>query len=125
MVRRLEAIEDKFGHDVGSLLHLAYLAIYANASEIAHGTVFGVHFAFGLTQPGRTHKGDSHRKQFMEWTSMLLFLMSNCILSLLFTLSHYTDIKQLIQEARQERKEIGELCGWSRRDDESALPVEE
>lgn len=123
MVRRLESIEDKFGHDVSSLLQLAYLAIYGNASEIAHGTVFGVHFAFGLTQPGRTPGGESHRRQFMEWTSMLLFLMSNCILSLLFTLGHYTDIKQLIQEAREERKEIGELCGWSRKGDESEWKV--
>lgn len=118
IVRRLEVIDDKFGHDASTLLQLAYMAIYRNASEIAHGTLFGVQFAFGLTQPGRRPETDSHRKQFAEQTSMLLFAMSNCILALLLMVAHYTDIKQLIKEAWQERQEVAELCGWTRKDNQ-------
>lgn len=123
IVRRLEAIDEKFGHDVSSLLQLAYLAIYRNASEIAHGTLFGVHFAFGLTQPSGTLASDGHRKQFMEWTSLLLFSLGHCLLSLLLALGQYTNIKHLIEQAQQERKQIAELCGWIQKSEQSAWSV--
>jgi Family of unknown function (DUF5677) len=58
MKSRLESIDDKFGHDISSELQLTYLAIYDKASEIAHGTIFGVNFAFGLTQPNRAQGRD-------------------------------------------------------------------
>jgi hypothetical protein len=48
---QIASIDDRYGKSIGSIFHLALLAIYRHSSEIAHGTYFGALFSLGMTTP--------------------------------------------------------------------------
>ena len=112
ILQRIEAIDKHFGNKSGAQLQLVYMAIYRNASEISHGTLFGTYFLAGLTQPRRVQIPDDLPKQQREWISMLLFLLGGCISTTLSVLGNYTDTKSIVEVSRREIHAIGkELWG--------------
>jgi hypothetical protein len=48
---RIVAVGDRFGKQTLDQLHLARFMVYRHSSEVLHGTLFGVLYFFGLTQP--------------------------------------------------------------------------
>ena len=116
ILQRIEAIDAHFGNNIGTRLQLVYMAIYRNASEISHGTLFGTYFLAGLTQPRQMRIPDDLPNQRREWISMLLLLLGGCIEIILSVLGNYTDTKSFVEVSRKEihavRKELrGEQNG--------------
>lgn len=113
--QRLEAVDAKFGTKVSASLQLAYLGIYRHASEIAHGTLFGVHFLVGLTMPLPRRLPDDIPSQSREWVSMLMWLLGGCISTLLVVLSNYIEIEPLVEKSRNELNEVGKQIWGEKR----------
>ena len=61
--QRLEAVYVKFGHEQTRGLAFGLL-MYRNASEIAHGTLFGTLFSWGAMEPSRPLKSPSDLASF-------------------------------------------------------------
>jgi hypothetical protein len=84
---RIEAIEAKYGSDVAAFILGAYVGIYDEASELAHGTFYGTMSGLGAT--GIRHEKPSadaiarlRRTQIAFVLNMLTFCMSSAIVIL-------------------------------------------
>ena len=73
--RQIEIIENKYGKRVGALLILAMLSTYRHASEIAHGTLFGTLWTYGLTESAPTSTAELTEGRVNLWNSALYALL--------------------------------------------------
>ncbi len=80
---RIQIIHDKYGGTIGQTLLMTLLAIYRDASEVAHGTLFSVMWALGVTgsnlREEQIQKAERRMDLELERSGFLLFLIINCL----------------------------------------------
>ncbi|MDO8432405.1 MAG: hypothetical protein Q7S58_08365 [Candidatus Binatus sp.] len=86
-VQQLETIGSKYGENVAATLGLSMMMLYRHASEIAHGTLFGVMWSVGVTssRPRSISEPDVNRMREDHWSSSLeglLFCLNASIATL-------------------------------------------
>lgn len=106
---RLACIGEKFGIKTVIPLHGAYFAIYADASEITHGTYFGTLFFLGMTQPGATRDVQCARKA-MKWHEFSVFTsVVFAIEGLMKAVSIAFELPKLHENYELIRRDVAEL----------------
>jgi hypothetical protein len=73
--QRIQVIEAKFGKSVGAQFSYPLYGIYRQASEIAHGTLYGALFAFGVTSGLPKGKPVDVQRHSKDQLKMLMVLM--------------------------------------------------
>lgn len=112
--QRIEAIEARYGTKVTDYLQVAFLSIYQDASEIAHGTLSGALFALGFTLPaGPPTSPEGLAKHQRENIMMLLMVLGFSISSLLRVVANELPIEDLIVESDTVLKELTKE-GWAK-----------
>ena len=81
LVKRIEAVDNKYGGKASKLLTIGMLQIYRDASEMAHGTLYSVLEYFGRLDGRPTdQKGKRNLKQRdTPRINLLLIILSLCI----------------------------------------------
>ena len=106
--QKIELIDKKYGSETTKRLFFPFFAIYRHASEIAHGTFFGVMFSMGLTDPKGLPKSEAELvdKQTANLT-MILLMISMSISSLLLVFSREDEgFKKYFKKSDDLLKEI-------------------
>jgi hypothetical protein len=80
---RIQIIHDKYGRTIGQTLLMTLLGIYRDASEVAHGTLFSMMWALGVTgsnlRDEQAQKDERKRELELERSGHLLFLIIHCL----------------------------------------------
>jgi uncharacterized protein DUF5677 len=85
---QLEEIDKKYGDHLSRFFGLAQLAIYRHASEIAHGTIFGVLWSMGAATPKPSPASITELRQHKQADmNMLMFLLNPCVSNLVQIIS--------------------------------------
>lgn len=111
VIQQLEKVDSTYGGNVAAMLGLSMMMVYRHASEVAHGTVFGVMWAIGATsdKPKSISETELNRIRENHWSSSLtglLFCLNASISSLFkivtkefpWCLSLYQESDVLFQE---------------------------
>jgi len=72
---QLGKIDSKYGGKVGAMLALAMMVIYRHASEVAHGTLFGVLWSIGATDKKASSIEEFTENRDRHWSSSLAMLL--------------------------------------------------
>lgn len=90
------------GTDDGVLsgLHLARFIVYRHASEVLHGTHFGVHYCLGLTTPG--HEMNANSMKYQGEQQVMLLLASNMAIDAVVRSLHVAYSCQEVEKFRTE-----------------------
>lgn len=72
---QLEKIDAKYGGNVAAMLGVAMMSVYRHASEIAHGTLFGVLWSIGATEKIPRSETEASEVQQRHWQSALNALL--------------------------------------------------
>jgi hypothetical protein len=100
---RIEKVGLKYGNRVTKGLQFGLLAIYRHASDISHGTVFGLADASG---PPKNPSELQQRQR--ENLCMLLTLLGGVVDSLLHVLGHYLDVEDFVERSERAVASLGQ-----------------
>ena len=107
-VQQVEAIDAHYGEIVSLKLQFALFNLYRHSSEIAHGTLFGALFSFGLTSvsgaPSSPEELSNHKRQSLF---MVLLMLNFSLAALLEVLAK--EIPSLANLADASRTNLAEL----------------
>lgn len=97
---RLSTIAEKGKLNIGSLL-IALLAIYEDASEALHGTLYGSIFHIGVFTKKLPSRKSELAKTYNEQFSMIFFILGICIDSLIEAIHRVTPIDELQKRSKE------------------------
>lgn len=107
---KLEKIDAKYGGNLADMLGIAMMCVYRHASEVAHGTLFGVLWSIGATEKMPKSETEAREIQQRHWQSELntLLFSLNAALWCLFQIVS-RDFPKLRDFADQSDALFGEL----------------
>jgi len=97
---RLSTIAEKGKLNMGPLL-IALLAIYEDASEALHGTLYGSIFHIGVFTKKLPSRKNELAKTYNEQFSMIFFILGICIDSLIEAIHRVTPIDELQKRSKE------------------------
>ena len=107
LIKRLEVIASKYEARVGTSLAFGIFSIYRHASEILHGTLFGVLFVLGFTKPNwKPIEKTELEKLHVGNLQMLLIILGFNISALILVLSVELDNKELAEATKLITEEL-------------------
>lgn len=115
IAQRIAAIEKYYGEKVASSFHFSLFALYGQASEVSHGTLYSSWFALGLTPPsGAPASPKELAEHQVSYINMILLLLTLCLDSFIQGIASKIDAQ--IEQANSEKitKSIGTL-EWLRK----------
>jgi hypothetical protein len=100
IAERLEIIDRKYGKSISTPLAFAFFSLYRYSSEVAHGTLFGAMYIYGMTRPNPP-KTFEERQDAIRGHLIELMLMLGASLEALLTVlaSQSKEIEDLAQTA--------------------------
>ncbi len=108
LIDRIRRVDERYGEQVGMPLQFALLALYRDASEIAHGTLFGSLLALGFANPPGPPKSkgeflDHHRGNL----SMVLMMLCASIQALILVLAEeWPALRDFVSESEKAYSEV-------------------
>ncbi len=105
--KKIELISQKYGTKVQDILRIALFNIYRHASEIAHGTLFGLFYIIGSTSMKERPKNTQQLLNFHR-QHITLLILTICLL-IESNLTIMNDFENLEDEIAESRKLTGEL----------------
>ena len=100
---RVDAIAEKYGKKLSKPLEVVIDSIYRDSSELIHGTFYGAMFSFGWAKVPKELLSPpvSLKEYYQEHISMVLFLISGAISTLIKILSKELPLKQISDESHK------------------------
>jgi hypothetical protein len=100
VVERIDRIEQELGDSVSASLRLATFAIYRNASEIVHGTLYGAMFASGHFQiEDMPSTPEEFNAFYRRYFAMLFMVLLGPTQSMIRALKRYCDVSTIAHES--------------------------
>ena len=84
---RLELISSKYGQEISKNLQMGFFGVYADASEIPHGTFYGSMILLGGAKPGGGPKNpremETHLRKTLSHILLMTFISLNSLIKVL------------------------------------------
>lgn len=112
---RLAIIAEKSGLQISPLM-FALLAIYEDASEALHGTLYGSIFHIGVFYKGTPKTKNELAKTYNEQFSMLFFILGICIDSIVDAIHYVLPIDELRKRSKENIHSVSK-AKWLRKSD--------
>lgn len=106
--RKIDIISKKYGQKVKDILNIGLYNIYRHASEIAHGTLFGLFYIIGATSLNQRPK-DTHELLFFHRQHLTLTIITICML-IEVNLTFMNSYEDLTEEIKSSEKLTLELA---------------
>lgn len=100
--KKIELISQKYGRKIADILNIGLFNIYRHASEIAHGTLFGLFYIIGATsmkeRPNNTSDLLIHHRQHL---TLIILTISMLIEANLTFMNNFKDLSEEIKESQR------------------------
>jgi hypothetical protein len=104
---RLQSVDRKFGTSVGGPLRVAYVLLYSNASEIAHGSLYGAVYASGATDgPWPEDVEDHINRVKVGDLSVLMLVLGSAIHSVLLAVTADYPVPEVVEASSKNLAEV-------------------
>lgn len=100
--KKIEVISAKYGQKIKDILNIGLFNIYRHASEIAHGTLFGLFYIIGATSFSQRPK-DTNELLFSHRQQLTLIILTISML-IEANLTFMNDFKDLTEEISRSEK---------------------
>ena len=112
---KIETISKKYGRKVKDILNIGLFNVYRHASEIAHGTLFGLFYIIGATEMKKRPQ-DTQQLLTFHRQHLTLIILTICLL-IEANLTFMNDFSDLKDEISESEKIIHSFSAKSKRTD--------